>query len=50
MVFTVLKVEAVEVVPLHQIAQGLRFKGGQARITNLTEDQVQSRRGLERDE
>lgn len=32
----VLKVESVEVHSLHQVAQGLRFKGGQTRITDLS--------------
>lgn len=37
MFFTILKVEAVEVCPLHQVAQGLRLKGCEARITDLSE-------------
>lgn len=32
---TVLEVEAVEVHPLHQVAQCLRFKGGEPRVADL---------------
>lgn len=32
---TILKVEAVKIMSFHQVAQGLRLKGSQPRITNL---------------
>lgn len=34
-IFTILKVEAVEVGALHQVAQSLGLKGCEARITDL---------------
>ena len=32
---TILKVKAMEVMSFHQVAQGLRLKGSETRITNL---------------
>lgn len=32
---TIVKVEAVEVHPLHQVAEAFRFKRGQARVADL---------------
>lgn len=40
--FTIVKVEAVEVSALHQVTQGLRLKGSEARITDLPEMEQQT--------
>ena len=41
-IFTILKIEAVKVCPLYQVAQSLRLKGCEARITYLPEREHQA--------
>lgn len=42
---TVFKVELVEVHPLHQVPEGLRFKRGESRIANPPEREQEKEKG-----